>query len=295
VAPTFSVGIIGYKTSDFAKIASMGIKLVRWDRPDAATIELGRTFGVEVLPLAAYGYTDLSGTNDEKYPPLPQNRGEWAKRMVDRWRTMKTPPKVLEVWNEPWQTNFWKPAPDPVAYLELVKAFAREAWAVWPNVTILVSADEGCPDYPAFRKDLIAADKTNFLSDPRILPTTHNYVEARSPTEVTGIPCKWDLNRYECAYRDFKAHGHPNPMVWVTEFGWESNTTSPGFSYFGAVTEQQQATYAVQALEIFKKSGMVAAAFGYMITTNDPWNYNWLTPDNKEKPVVAAVRSYLGK
>ena len=269
--------------------------MVRWDRPDASTIDLARTQGIEILPLADYGFTDLSGVNDEKYPPLPQNRAAWSKRMVDIWRGMKNPPKVLEVWNEPWLSQFWKPKPDPKGYLELVKAFANEAWAVWPNATILVSADEGSEDYEAFRKDLLAADTTNFLNDPRIHPTTHNYVQAQTPQEQTSIPCKWALTRYECAYRDFKAHGHPNPMVWVTEFGWESNTPSPGYSSFGAVTEQQQATYTVQAFDIFRKSGMVQAAFSYFIARDHSWNYNWLTPDNKDKPVVGAFRSYMGK
>lgn len=293
VPGAFINGVCAYNgTSDFARIQGLGIKAVRMDRPSASLIEKARTFGIEVLPIADYGFTDLSGSGDMQVPPTPQNYGEWSKRMVDTWRSMKDPPKVLEVWNEPWGV-FWKPKPDPVAYLALCKAFAAEAWSVWPTATILVSADESSAQYGTWRKDLIAADSDGFLKDPRVLPTTHNYAEARTPTQVTKSPCAWDLNRFQCAYNAFKAHGHPNPQVWITEYGWESNTPSPGYSKYGAVTEQQQSDYTIQALDIFRKSGMVAASYSYMVQSNQPWNYNWLKPDNSDKPIISAIKAYV--
>ena len=293
VPGAFINGVCAYNgTNDFARIQSLGIKAVRMDRPSASLIEKARTFGIEVLPIADYGFTDLSGSGDMQVPPTPQNYGAWSKRMVDTWRGMKDPPKVLEVWNEPWGV-FWKPKPDPVAYLALCKAFAAEAWSVWPTATILVSADESSAQYGTWRKDLIAADSGGFLKDPRVLPTTHNYAEARTPTQVTKSPCAWDLNRFQCAYNDFKKHGHPNPQVWITEYGWESNTPSPGYAMYGAVSEQQQSDYTIQALDIFRKSGMVAAAYSYMVRSNEPWNYNWLRPDNSDKPIVGAIKAYL--
>lgn len=287
------IGLCAYQTSDFPAIAAAGIKHVRMDKPTAATIELARTHGIEVLPIADYGYADLTTTGNAKHPPLPEYRAEWAKRMVDKWRGMQNPPKVIEVWNEPWLAGFWAGKPDPAAYLELVKAFTKEAWAVWPNLTILVSADQGMRDYPTFRRDMLAADTGKLLADPRILPTTHNYVEARTPVTVTSNSCTYDLNRYECAFRDFKAHGHPNPQVWVTEFGWESNSPAPSEAHYGAVSEAVQAQYTIDALEMFRKSGMVAAAYSFMWNTNDKWAYNWLRADNSQKPIVGKVRDYI--
>jgi hypothetical protein len=284
-------GVCAYATSDFAALKTLGIHNARMDRPSAALIETARTYGIEVLPIADYGFTDLSGQNDDKYPPLSENRATWAKRMVDLWRGMQAPPKVLEVWNEPWNTGFWKPQPDAAAYLELVKAFAKEAWAVWPTVTLLVSADTVYPDTP-FRQTLLNADTSGFLKDPRILPTTHNYVEGRTPTQVTGDPCSYDLNRFDCAYDAFKAHGHPDPQVWVTEFGWESDTAG-GTNTVTPVTESLQATYTTDALKLFRASGHVAKAFAFLFKSNDPWNYNWLRPDNSQKPVCQSVKTLI--
>jgi hypothetical protein len=292
-APTsgFPIGVCAYKTSDFARIQAMGMHNVRMDRPSAATIELARSYGIEVLPIADYGYADLSADGSDMSPPTAANRGEWARRMVDNWRGMQNPPKVIEVWNEPWQGSFYGGHVNPADYLEVVKAFAAEAWKQWPSVTLLVSADSGMAEYPTFRKDLIAADKTGFLNDARILPTTHNYVENRTPTQVTGNSCTYDLNRFQCAFQDFKSHGHPNPQVWVTEFGWESASGGTGSS--STVSEQTQAQYTTDALEIFRKSGMVAAAYSFMLNSGDGWNYNWLRPDNSDKPVIASMKSYL--
>jgi len=151
----FAVGVCAHQPSDLSRISRAGIRHVRMDVPTPGLIAYARSFQIEVLPVAVYGYADLSGTNDANDPPLPQYRAEWARRMVDRWRNMSTPPRRFEVWNEPWNKAFWDGKPDPAAYLELVKAFAAEAWAVWPTAALLVSADSGMSEYPTFRKDLL--------------------------------------------------------------------------------------------------------------------------------------------
>jgi hypothetical protein len=278
------VGIDSYKTTDFAAMASLGITHTRMDNPSAATIDTARAAGITVLPIADYEpWSDLNGGAGDKTPPLPQYYATWAQRMVNQWKSMANPPQVFEVWNEPWLSSFWAPGPDAAAYLQLVKAFAQAAWAVWPNATILVSADTmGTNSYP-WRAKLIAADTTGFLNDARIKPTSHNYVEGRTPTQVTSSPCSWDLDRYKCAYNDFKAHGNPNPQVWVTEFGWESDV----------VGEANQAAYTKQAFQSFKSSGMVAAAFTFFLKSSDTWSYNWLRTDNTKKPVAGTIQQLI--
>src|SRR3954447_2191651 len=278
------VGIDSYRTTDFASMASLGIPQTRMDNPSAATIDAAGSAGITVLPIVDYEpWSDLNGGAGDKTPPLPQYYGTWAQRMVAQWKTMANPPKVFEVWNEPWLSSFWAPSPDAAAYLQLVKAFAQAAWAVWPNATILVAADTmGSNSYP-WRKTLLAADTTGFLNDPRIHPTTHNYVEGRTPTQVTSSPCAWDLDRYKCAYNDFKAHGNANPTVWITEFGWESDV----------VGETNQAAYTKQAFQSFKSSGMVASAFTFFLKSNDTWSYNWLRTDNSKKPVAGTIQQLI--
>jgi hypothetical protein len=291
------VGTNAYRTSDLAQIAATGVKRVRMDNPSASTITAAASYGIDMLPIADYEpWPDLNGGKGDKYPPLPQYYQTWAVRMIAQWTSLPNPPVAIEVWNEPWLTSFWQPTPDPSAYYNLVRVFATEAWKVWPNVKILVSADTvgstNTTGTNLWRKYVLAADAAGFLNDPRIQPTTHNYVEGRTPTTVTSQPCYWDLDRFKCAYNDFKAHGNPDPQVWVTEYGWESDTPS-SVHYHDTVSEQQQADYTTQALSIFKSSGMVAAAYAFCYKTGETWSYDWLRPDNSAKPVVSAVGALI--
>ena len=279
-------GVAAYRASDLEQIAAVGVKRVRMDNPSASTIQQAAGYGIDVLPIAGYEpWPDLNGGQGDKYPPLPQYFQTWSDRMIAQWVSLPRAPTAIEVWNEPWLSGFWKPMPDPVAYYNLARVFASQAWKVWPNVKILVSADTvgdaNTTGTILWRQSLLAADKDGFLNNPRILPTTHNYVEARAPTAVTSKPCYWDLDRYKCAYNDFKAHGHPNPQVWVTEYGWES----------AAVGEQSQADNVKQALSIFKSSGMVAATYAFYYKTSDSPSFNWLRPDNSPKPIVSTVKA----
>jgi len=293
VADAFPVGVCAYNQSDFSRISQVGIRHVRVDRPSAEMIEHARSVGLELLPVATGTTAELNGSINPNDPPLPHLYAAWAKRVIAQWSGMAQPPTRIEVWNEPWHRAFWHGKPNPAAYLHLVRVFASYAWAEWPNVTILVSADSGMSEYPTFRRDLLAADTTGFLADRRIAPTVHTYVEARDPGADTDQGCTYDLDRFHCAYEEFKAHGHPDPRVWITEFGWESNTAAPGFSRFGAVDEAEQASFTVEALERFRRSGIVAGAFAFLMKTNDNWNYNLLRPDNSAKPVVESLRQYL--
>jgi hypothetical protein len=139
------VGVCAYRPTDLDLIASLGVKHVRMDNPSAATIDLARSKGLEVLPIADYNpWTDTrpAGASSDKYlPDTDAKRQLWAQRMVAQWAGMASPPKVLEVWNEPWLTGFSEDGINAASYLALVKAFAAEAWKVWPGATILVASD----------------------------------------------------------------------------------------------------------------------------------------------------------
>ncbi len=288
------VGLNAYVNNDDSIAANtIGVHRIRRDHPDAAVFTVAKASGVSVLPVLDYEpWPDLNGDKGDIYPPLPQYYSTWASRQLNDLKNALAsagvgPPEAIEVWNEPWLASFWQPMPDPTGYFNLFKATAQQAWAIWPNVKVLISADTtGSTNTSGtlyWRQNVLAADITGFLNDPRVLPTTHPYVEDRTPTTVTGQPCWWDLNRFKCAYNDFKAHGHPNPQVWITEFGWESNL----------VGEANQAAYTKQALQMFHDSGMVAEAYAFHIKSNDTWDYDWLNTSNVCKPVCGTVKTLI--
>jgi len=102
-------------------------------------------------------------------------------------------------------------------------------------------------------------------------------------------------------------YGDGDKQIWITEFGWASlenigDTPAPGYEYALNNTEQEQADYLVQALEMGR-------------TTYQPWlgamfiwnlNFSTITPPTDEKapfsllradwslrPAYKAVRDYI--
>jgi hypothetical protein len=59
------------------------------------------------------------------------------------------------------------------------------------------------------------------------------------------------------------------------------------------VTEQQQSDYTVQAYQIMRNSGEVAAAYCFFWKSGDTWAYDWVRPDGTLRPVVSAVQSLV--
>jgi hypothetical protein len=229
---------------------------------------------MEVIPIVAYSYAgnrEVEGSSTSQ-PPL-SGLVAWADTMIDTWRGMSWAPKVQEIWNEPWNVTFFKPAPNAATYYQMVRTYCARAWAVWPEAIMLVCADTGTGGNPStWHAELLAADVDKFLCDPRIRPTAHLYCEERPPSYQYGIESaqrRWAFDRYKYTYADWRAHGHPHPWVWVTEYGWEVDgpsivvETTP-------VSEALQAQYHIEALEQLRLSGIVEAAFPFKYDTFGP-------------------------
>jgi hypothetical protein len=220
-------GLCMYTGSDFPTAVSLtGIKHARSDWPSASFVTAAKAAGVQVLPIACYAHGHGTAPDGSSHIfPTGANLTAWLSDLttdlVGAWQS----PPAVEIWNEPWHVQFAQPTPDPTAYLSLCISAANAIWAVRPTTIILVSADTtGSTNTSGtiyWRQNLIAADTTGFLTDPRVRPSTHNYSEDRPPTLVTSQPSWWDFPRYNYAYNDFVAHGHHDPQVWVTEWGWE--------------------------------------------------------------------------
>jgi hypothetical protein len=291
--------------TNYPAVKSLNILRVRSDMPNLSKFTAAKTNGIKILPILCYcEYGDLNGGHDgfsnDKYAPLAQYVGEWARRKL---ATLKANcgaeiPEAIEVWNEPEWTWAWKPAPSASTYYKMVVETAKQAWAIWPNVKILVSSNPMYSDnLREWRTELLSYDTSKLLADPRIHPTTHNYCQTKPPTfRWPTDDHKWGSfqTRYEDAYNDYKAHGHPDPKVWVTEFGWSTypRTGEPLVDQY-PVTLEQQRDYTVEAIKIAAASGKVEKMYSFLYRSNEPWNYNWMYPDNTPKLVGAAVKAAL--
>lgn len=242
-------------------------------RPEEEAMKLAASLGVDHAP--------------------PRDMAAWAAHLATDYVAKWGSPPAVEIWNEPWGSGFWQPTPDPDAYYRLVVESCKALWAVNPHCIVVVASDAtgntNTKGTDKWRVNLLAADTTGLLADPRIRPSTHNYCDARSPETHTSSPNSWDFDRYEGCYDDYLRHGHPDPQVWVTEWGWQAGAGSALIPYT-PVSEQQQADYTVRGINMARASGKVEAMHNFYFQTSNSWNYNWLRTDNSPKPVCAAVK-----
>jgi hypothetical protein len=159
-----------------------------------------------------------------------------------------------EIWNEPDNPVFWRPAPDPRAYTALLRDTAAAIRRIDPQAKILIgglnpfdtSFLQGVADaggWPSF--DILAI---------------HPYVDPAAP-EAGSIGASADGVRA-------LAKRYGERPIWVTEIGWSSG---PGDrDRTGQTSAQQQADYLVRATLLLWRAG-IERIFWYTLK-DDPGN-----------------------
>ncbi|MEZ5094545.1 glycoside hydrolase family 5 protein [Nocardioides sp.] len=122
----------------------------------------------------------------------------------------------------------------------------------------------------------------------------HPYYGDHGPTWPAGKTPGW-LRKTKEMRAIMRKHKDLGTPVWFTEFGWHTGSMANG------VTPQQQAKYTVQMFKVTdKRLPYVQKMSPYMAQDEDAEaasnaHYGFYTLDMKPKPVVSALRTYLGQ
>ncbi len=200
----------------------------------------------------------------------------YAEAVVTRYRHLV---KHWQIWNEPDQTAFWRPAPDPARYTRLLIKTARAIRAIDPSATIVLGGIN--PFDTAFLRAIAEYGGWNAFDVIAI----HPYIDPLNPDEGNLIAAADGV-------RALAAHYGPKP-IWATEVGWASG---PGDrDALGLTNAAQQAAYLPQAYRALWQGG-VSHVFWYMLK-DDPHNpyglfaYGSGRADfSRPKPVAEAMR-----
>jgi hypothetical protein len=276
-----------------------------WTRTDVLMRNAAR-LGVHVLPMAGYSPGWASGhPESDKYPPTrPQDYAAFVTAVADRygiggtfWRANPRLPRVpvtaIELWNEPWLSSLWRPAPDPAAYARLVRSAATAVKARRPRMILIASADLqregaaiGSPDWLA---PMLAADPALWRSKLVDAWSVHLYCQERSPLDTTS-PQQIRFDRLLLTRTLTQRAGADKP-IWITEFGWNTNPAKAD-----SVNEGQQAQYVHDALVRVNTewSSLVRRSFVYTWTkpSVDP-DYNLLRLDGSPRPAWGVIQQFL--
>jgi hypothetical protein len=261
--------------------------------------------GINVLAIATYAPGWASGhPESDKYPPVrPADYATFVRALADRygrngtfWRANPRLPRVpltaIEIWNEPWLSDFWQPAPDPAAYARLVRAAAAAVKAARPRLTILASGDiaqQGGNTDAEWLATLLRADPALWRSSLVNAWSVHPYCNALSPWDTTS-PQGVRFDRVLLTRAIAQQAGADKP-IWITEFGWSTGPSRPD-----AVSEDTQAAFEHDALirATTEWRSFVTRSFVYTWrkpAAGDP--YNLLREDGSPRPAWAAIRAVI--
>jgi hypothetical protein len=263
--------------------------------------------GVDVLGVVAYsaGWA-ASGPTIYHPPSNPALYAEFCRRLVERygpggsfWQAnpelAPRPLRALEIWNEPWYHFFWRPNPDPAAYVRLVRAAATAIHEANPAVKVLASADifqmrAGTTESRDWFRLLLAIDSGLFrkLVDAY---SVHAYSQRRGPND-TSVAQRWRYDRVLLT-RDLAAQAGAAHPIWITELGWTAGAAHPD-----GVSETTKGLYLRRALEraVGEWGSFVERSFIYhwgRAESDHVGGFGFFRADGDAKPALHTLRSLL--
>lgn len=187
---------------------------------------------------------------------LVEDINAWESWVFDVVSMFKDKVKVWEIWNEPnWNTGFGAPG-DPVKYTEFLKRAYIKAKQADPECVVLGGSILGTDDAGL---NFLKLMYENGAKDYMDALSYHPYCTTVSPLyphETRTGKAFWKL---EWVKNIMVEYGDESKKIWITEIGWATNGTN-------SVSEEQQALYINQALNLAKSWGWVEA---FII-------YNWM-------------------
>jgi Cellulase (glycosyl hydrolase family 5)/Bacterial Ig domain len=224
--------------------------------------------------------------------------GGFAARVpgVDAW----------ELWNEEDESIFWAGGADPAKYAAMVKSAYPAIKNAQPHDIVVTGATTGNNfDFleALYRNGIKGSfDAVGVHTDTACL-TNGPDVHYREPDGRVG---RYSFTGYREMYRVMSSHGDGGKQIWMTELGWNTQSTAPGSCNVGAwkgqkplgVTESQQAQFLTQAYRCLAADPYIGVAlwFGIQDIPNSRWagGYGLYHLNGSAKPSAGAFRALSG-
>lgn len=187
-----------------------------------------------------------------------QDFGDYCSAVATRYRGRIA---AYEVWNEPNLAREWGgDAPDPVAYVELLKVCYLAIKAADPDAVVISAglAPTGTDD-PAvampdevFYRQMYAAGAAPYFDMLGVHAPGYMNPPERSPDDTQADPAlqaRWITFRHVEDIRAIMVEfGDGEKQIAITEMGWTTDPVNPAYKWY-AVTEEQRADYLVRAYQ----------------------------------------------
>lgn len=208
----------------------------------------------------------------------------WASS-VDAW----------EIWNEPNSGDFFTGS-DPAAYTRVLCATYPAVKKADPNSPVLFGGLMYNDD--AWLRRAYAAGAHGCFD----VMATHPYEgPSNAPPQTADDGNAWHLTHVPAVHQVMVANGDGDKPIWFTEFGWSSGQPANPEPWDTGVSEQTQAAYLTQAVNLTaSRYPYVKAVFWFRAADHSTADahedhYGLLRTDLTPKPALAAMGALNGR
>ncbi len=261
---------------------------------------------------------------------LPRNNADYGRFVEEIARRYKGKVQAIEVWNEQNLAveNGGRVVPEDAGrYVELLKEAYTRIKAVDPSIVVVAGAlsssgennPERAVDDMTYYKAMYTyngGEIKNYMDVQGFHPaSTLNPPDALYP-EAPGPGCEmqpkqWceDQTHYfrhiENVRQVMVDHGLADKQIWITEMGWATENTSPGYEYGNFISLEQQADYLEGALyRILSQYDYVGVAFIWNLNFAVTWgqagdpkheqaSFGLLNPDWSPRPAFTRIQGFI--
>jgi hypothetical protein len=210
---------------------------------------------INVLGILSYSASWATSTTADDtsaisfYPPDLDKYYAFVKTLVGRY---KHAVHYWEVWNEPDNSLFWKPAPNAKEYATLLKTAYRAVKDADPSAQVLSGGVSG--NAIPYLEEVLASGAGNSFDilalHPYAVPLNPAQARIESSPEVHKT-LDVEMNKY----RAFLQRHNIERPIWVTEIGWPAHDWG--------MDDEQQANYLAQTYALLLSSGIPERIFWY--------------------------------
>jgi hypothetical protein len=235
-----------------------------WDKYDLI-VKLAAKYDMEVIARLDRppSWTRVDNNRPERPPDDISTYGDFVSDVVTHFKGQI---HFYQIWNEPNIYPEWgMQAPDPGAYVRLLRTAYVRAKEADPNVVIL-----SAPLAQTLENSTTNESDLSYLGGmyaagarPYFDILFANAYGFAYPPDDPPSPDRLNFQRVVLLRKIMEKYGDTDKSIWFNEFGWDAapTTFAPSDLPWGRVTDQQQAQYTVDAVRFAQSQWDWAGVF----------------------------------